>query len=74
MMTNTEIKKSLYKEKPVAKLVNKASNGDLTYETILSNNFNVSFLIPKNETVDADGKYLFESEMDAKLLNRWINN
>lgn len=73
-MTTTEIKKSLYKEKPIAKLVNKADNGDLTYETILGDNSIVSFLIPKMETVNSDGKYLFESEMDAKLLNRWITN
>lgn len=72
-MTNTEIKKALYKEKPIALLTNKENNGDLTYESVLENNFKVIFKIPVAETINSDGKCLFENEMDAKLLNRWIN-
>lgn len=71
-MEKNDIKKALYKEKPVAKLVEKLENGDLIYQTILENKYTVNFIVPKEETVDADGKYLFEDEMDAKLMIRWI--
>lgn len=73
-MTNTEIKKALYKEKPIAILTNIDNDNNLTYEAILNNSFKVIFYIPSNETVDVDGKKLFEQNMDAKLLNRWIVN
>ena len=72
MKNINEIKKSLYREKPIAKLIEKNNIGDLTYKTILNDNIDVIFKIPVNETVDGDGKYIFENEMDAKLLNRWI--
>lgn len=58
-MNINKIKKCLYKEKPIAKLVNKADNNDLTYETMLNNNVKVTFIIPSNETFDADGKYIY---------------
>ena len=72
-MTNTEIKKALYKQKPQAKF-DKIRIGIAYYSTMIldDNNepFYVKFEVPVNDMGDAD--YL--PEMDAKLLNRYIVN
>lgn len=67
-MTNTEIKKNLYREKPNAhfKYIRK---GIAYYYADLSEQ-RVYFEIPVNDMGDAD----FTSEMDAKLLGRWLIN
>ena len=72
-MTNTEIKKALYKQKPQAKF-DKIRIGIAYYSTMIldDNNepFYVKFEVPVNDMGEAD--YL--PEMDAKLLNRYIVN
>ena len=72
-MTNTEIKKALYKQKPQAKF-DKIRIGIAYYSTMVldDNNepFYVKFEVPVNDMGEAD--YL--PEMDAKLLNRYITN
>lgn len=70
-MTNTEIKKALYKQKPEAKL-EFIRVGVAYYSTTITTEegeaFKVSFQVPVNDMGDAD----YYSEMDAKLLNRYI--
>lgn len=70
-MTNTQIKKALYKQKPTAKF-DKIRIGIAYYSTMIldDNNepFYVNFEVPVNDMGEAD--YL--PEMDAKLLNRYI--
>lgn len=65
-MEKDQIKKTLYKEKPVAKLefIRKGS----AYYKASTSNGDVNFEIPVSDMGDAD----FFPEMDAKLLNRWI--
>lgn len=70
-MTNTEIKKALYKQKPTAKL-DFIRVGVAYYSSMVldDNNepFYVKFEVPVNDMGDAD----YFPEMDAKLLNRYI--
>ena len=72
-MNKTEIKKELYKQKPKAEFTH-IKNGVAYYRTLLSIGEKmkytqpVFFEIPVDDMGDAD----FKSEMDAKLLNRWI--
>lgn len=73
MLVLNEVKKSLYKEKPSAFLTETKENGDLKYTSTLLNGDIINFCIPKDETIDVDGKYLFSDTMDGKLLIRWIN-
>lgn len=70
-MNINDIKKKLYTEKPVAKLQSE-TEGNLTYTAELNDGTTVQFIVPVDETVSTDGKFLFEQEMDAKLMNRWI--
>ena len=67
-MTNIEIKKALYKEKPEASLL-MIRKGVAYYETSI-NGYVIYFEIPIDDMGDAD----FFPKMDAKLLNRWITN
>jgi hypothetical protein len=70
-MTNTEIKKALYKQKPIAEF-EFIRVGVAYYSTTIDNegeDFKVSFQVPVNDMGDAD--YL--PQMDAKLLNRYIS-
>lgn len=73
-MTLTEIKKELYKQKPIAKLVfirkgvahydatiDGEKDGESYFKTIF-------FEIPVLDMGDAD----LTPHMDAKLLNRWL--
>lgn len=66
-MNTTEIKKELYKQKPIAILVF-IRKGDALYKTTLENDINIYFNVPVADM----GDYDFTSEMDAKLLARWI--
>jgi len=75
-MNKTEIKKALYKQKPKANL-QYIRRGVAHYKTVIkleSENLEftqtqeILFEIPVDDMGDAD----FKSEMDAKLLNRWI--
>jgi hypothetical protein len=66
-----EIKKALYKEKPVAKIIGKEGiepNINLTYKTRLGDGTKVLFKIPEKECVD------FNKEEPAQLLIRWMVN
>ena len=81
-MTLTEIKKELYKQKPMANLLY-IRKGIAYYETYLTTmrypdnihaepymeSIRVIFEIPVNDMGDAD----FTPTMDAKLLNRWLS-
>lgn len=73
-MNKTEIKKALYKQKPIAEFTH-IKSGIAYYRTIvllgsekIKYNQQVFFEIPVNDMGDAS----FTTEMDAKLLNRWI--
>lgn len=68
-MTNTEIKKALYKQKPTAQL-EKIKSGVAYYYTQIKEGDFIRFEIPCNDMGTAD----FYFEMDAKLLIRWIAN
>lgn len=66
-MTLTEIKKALYKEKPMAEFIC-AKKERLFYGTILQDNFTILFEIPFSDIGDAT----FVSQMSAQLLIRYI--
>ena len=66
-MELNEIKKLLYKNKPTAKLFCANMYG-LTYSCYADAETYVNFKIPLNELSETN----FYSEMDAKLLIRWI--
>jgi len=65
-MNKNEIKKIIYKNKPIA-YFDKIRIGIAYYETVI-NNLKIYFEIPVNDMGDAD----FYKEMDAKLLLRWV--
>jgi|TARA_B110000259_G_C14009453_1_gene399072 hypothetical protein len=70
-MTNTEIKKALYKQKPIAKL-QFIRIGVAYYETIIRDDDSleiwIGFQVPVSDMGDTD----YFPQMDAKLLNRYI--
>jgi len=72
-MTNTEIKKALYKQKPIANL-KFIRVGVAYYETVVTDEDGmkqiVEFQVPVDDMGDAD----YFPIMDAKLLNRYIAN
>jgi predicted PolB exonuclease-like 3'-5' exonuclease len=68
-MTTEEIKKALYKERPIANFLF-IRKGIATYRTQLTSGQSIHFDIPVFDMGDAD----FLPVMDAKLLNRWIVN
>lgn len=74
-MNLTEIKKTLYKEKPVAwqindetKTIDNKSVKLITYKTECSIG-TILFTVPTNDM----GDKLFDNELPAQLLIRWIN-
>ena len=67
-MTKTEIKKAIYKEKPMATLTH-IKDGSAYYTTKLESGEVITFNIPVNDM----GTASFYSEIEAKLLNRWIS-
>tara|TARA_R110000796_G_scaffold96044_1_gene201529 strand:+ start:2129 stop:2347 length:219 start_codon:yes stop_codon:yes gene_type:complete len=72
-MTNTEIKKALYKQKPIANRSEIKDNVHY-YDAIISPDdrayFEVKFEVPETDMGDTT----FEDTMDAKHLIRWIKN
>jgi len=71
-MEKNEIKKELYKQKPMAAL-DFIRKGDAYYSTVLNcengiDTVSVQFKVPVNDMGDAD----FFGQMDAKLLIRYI--
>lgn len=68
-MTTTEIKKALYKEKPMAEVTNFDAFSDrYIYKATLKNKEVITFEIPRIEGKD------FKDEMEAQLLIRWLKN
>lgn len=66
-MTTIEIKKVLYKEKPIA--TRRYTVGDYVYyETKLKNGTTLMFHVPKEELTNT-----FEDKMSAQLLIRWLS-
>lgn len=73
-MEKSEIKKALYKEKPIAKY--NGTKNSLSYPVISSDGYatklndgtDVFFLVPHKEM----GENHFEKEMPAQLLIRWM--
>jgi|TARA_R110000824_G_scaffold106610_10_gene252065 hypothetical protein len=68
-MTTIEIKKALYKQKPMANLT-MIRIGVAYYTTMLDGGAIVSFEIPISDMGSTD----FFPTMEGKLLNRWIVN
>jgi hypothetical protein len=69
-MTNTEIKKALYKQKPTAKRTT-IKEDVFFYETTIMNtdvSVTIKFEVPVTDMGDAE----FIEEMEAKHLIRWI--
>lgn len=67
IMTLTEIKIALYKEKPTAQLRYENRHGFNEYITELDNGYKITFLIPLKEVTED-----FVLTMPAQLLIRWI--
>lgn len=66
-MPNNEIKKILYKEKPIARFKDLLFNSRYMYITNCSAG-TIIFIIPRKEM----GENVFESKIPAQLLIRWI--
>jgi hypothetical protein len=68
-MNKNEIKKLLYKEKPIAKKTNDlimlVPIENTLYKTILNNGLEVYFTIPPKDKIE-------EKEIPAQLLIRWL--
>jgi hypothetical protein len=65
-MEKNEIKKLLYRENPIAKLLYIRDNHAF-YKTV-HNDIHIDFEIPVDDLKGGD----FELEMESKLLNRWL--
>lgn len=65
---NNEIKKTLYREKPIAYLdASKSEHSDTSYySAVTDSNEQIYFEVPKHESVG------FTETMPAQLLIRWI--
>lgn len=62
-----EIKKALYKQRPIAELTH-IRGGKAFYQTTINENDVVRFEVPIDDMGDAD----FFPEMDGKLMIRWL--
>jgi len=75
VVSSTELKKALYKEKPVAKqtgLYRDGGSKDYEAETTLGI---VKFHVPiRDQQASEEGPALFAKEMPAQLLIRWMIN
>lgn len=68
MSETDEVKKDLYKEKPLAKIIRVNKDG-IHYKThVLSNAYDVYFTVPLNEIGDAK----WDSQMPSQLLLRYM--
>lgn len=63
-----EVKKMLYKEKPIATL-NSKSTIKYYYSAVLESGYHVFFIVP----IDDMGEHEFTDQMPAQLLIRWID-
>lgn len=68
-MTDNEIKKALYKERPPA-FFEYFRKGWLYYTAAIQGGINVTFAVPATDAGDAT----FSREMDGALLIRYITN
>lgn len=66
-MERNDIKKELYKQKPTAEVWHKNST-DYYYSAYLNGGAKIDFKVP----VDNMGETLFDNEVPAQLLIRWI--
>lgn len=66
-MNKNEIKKALYRQKPIASFM-KIKNGCAYYVASIEEDDAIIFKIPVNDMGDAE----FTLMMDAKLLIRWL--
>lgn len=69
-MTINEIKKALYRERPIAKCIWHNKRGDLKFQTTLRNGTRVTFDMPFEEAYDSIEMH---DEIPAQLLIRWIH-
>lgn len=68
-----EIKKVLYKEKPVANQTLIREDGFIEYECDCSLGRQKFVISPEDNTLNDNGKYLAETkEIPAQLLIRWL--
>ncbi len=67
MMDKDEIKKALYRQKPIARIT-MIRKGTAHYSAILDDETEIRFEVPVNDMGDAD----FFPTMDAKLLIRYL--
>ena len=70
-MTTTEVKKALYKQKPIANYVG-YEDESLIYEASLNDGTVIHFEIPYEESRTEDNIAIFQKEEPAQLLIRWI--
>ncbi len=66
-MEINEVKKALYRQKPLASLMY-IRKGVAYYQSALADEMSLLFAVPVDDMGDAD----FLPNMDAKLLIRWI--
>lgn len=73
-MNKTEIKKALYKQKPVAERGYDEGNHTIySAEVVIDNTEEeVKFKIPNEELKDEEGNLIFGEEEPAQLLIRWL--
>lgn len=74
-MTTNELKKALYKEKPIARMIMEGESPEGTeytywYGTQLADETVVTFKVPRSEM----GENEFEKEVPAQLLIRWMQD
>lgn len=74
-MTKTEVKKALYKQKPIAKYI--TNIGELAvYKTSVNHadgyDYSIRFYIPIKELFDTEGNRIISEEESAQLLIRWL--
>lgn len=81
IMEKNEIKKALYKQKPIAKIFDRETTdenkGNGYYYTHIKTNgdnniVRVFFEIPSDEIKNEDGVNIFKDEEPAQLLIRWL--
>lgn len=69
-MNLNDVKKILYKEKPIAhRVATQGVNWEIWFYQAHMKGLSVSFAVPESDM----GEKLFEKEIPAQLLIRWIN-
>lgn len=67
-MKINDVKKALYKEKPIAKFDNVTKSGIMYYTVLKENLRTVLFIVPLTDIGDG----IFNDEMEGQLLIRYI--